>query len=68
MAPVRKGAAMVKIPVDVLEKFYEAQEFLEDWLLANDKEFIRKMRRARKEDLSGQAVSWEQAKKQLGVK
>jgi len=64
----KKGTATVEVPVKVLEKFLDAQESLEDWMMTNDEEFIEKMRKARKEDLSGQAVSWDQAKKKLGVK
>ena len=60
-----KGTATVEVPVKVLEKYLAAQESLEDWLMANDDEFIKKMKRAREEDLSGKVVSWAQAKKNL---
>ncbi len=68
MSRGKKGTATVEVPVRVLEKFIEAQESLEDWLLAGDEKFLKKMKKAREEDLSGKAVSWEQAKKKLGVK
>lgn len=35
----------------------ESLEDLEDWLLANDKNFIKKMRKAREEDLNHQGAS-----------
>lgn len=66
---IKKTAkATVEIPVKVLEKFLDAQESLEDWLLVNDEEFLKKMKKARSEDLSGEVISWEKAKKKLGVK
>lgn len=60
-----KGQRPWRRPYKVLEKYLAAQESLEDWLMANDDEFIKKMKRAREEDLSGKVVSWAQAKKNL---
>ena len=58
---------VVTIPVTVFETA-ESKEELEDWLLANDREFIEKMRRVRKDDLAGKFISWEEAKKKLNIK
>lgn len=58
---------VVTIPVTVFETA-ESKEELEDWLLANDREFIEKMRKVRKDDLAGKFISWEEVKKKLNIK
>jgi len=58
---------VVTIPLTVFETA-ESKEELEDWLLANDKEFIKKMRKVRRDDLAGRFISWEEAKRKLNIK
>ncbi|MDI6793928.1 MAG: hypothetical protein QME81_13865 [bacterium] len=56
----------VVFPLDVWEKA-EKIEDLEDWLLANDEEFIKKMRQSRQDDLAGKGRPWEEVKKELSI-
>jgi hypothetical protein len=41
---------------------------LEDWLLSQNPEFIKKMRQARREDILGKGKSWESIKRELCIK
>jgi len=40
---------------------------LEDWLLSQNPQFIKKMRKARQEDLGGKGKNWESLKKELCI-
>lgn len=57
----------VELPVRILKKFLEAEEELEQWLMAHDRDFIETMRKARQDHLNGKAIPWEKAKKQLDI-
>jgi len=46
----------------------DSKEDLEDWLLSQDPEFIKKMRKARREDIQGKGKSWRSIKKELCIK
>ncbi len=52
---------ILKIPVSVFESA-DSKEELEDWLLANDPEFIQEMERIKQEE-SGKGISLEEAAK-----
>lgn len=65
----------VNIPVSLLKKitltihvFHEVEDELEDFLLANDLDFIAKMRQSRKEHLAGETSSFEDLKKDICTK
>jgi len=47
----------VTFPLSVFETA-DTKEDLEDWLLAQDTEFIKKMRKARRDDLQGKGKYW----------
>lgn len=55
----------IKMPVRIVRKFIEAERELEDWLLSQDKQFLKKMNKARKNDLKGKFISWREAKRKL---
>ncbi|OHB69667.1 MAG: hypothetical protein A2W23_09120 [Planctomycetes bacterium RBG_16_43_13] len=55
----------IKMPMRLVQKFIEVEHELEDWLLSQDKKFLNKMNRARKDDLEGRFIPWEKAKKKL---
>ncbi len=59
--------ASVTFPRSVFDTA-ETKTDLEDWLMANDPEFLENMRMARKEDLQGKGKSWEAIKKDLCIK
>jgi hypothetical protein len=57
----------VTFPLSVFETA-DTKEDLEDWLLSQDPEFIKKMRKARREDISGKGKSWGSLKRELCIK
>jgi hypothetical protein len=63
----KKKSGVISFPVSVFETA-DTKEDLEDWLLAQDVEFIRKMNKARKDDIEGKGKDWRQIKKELCIK
>ena len=57
----------VTFPLSVFETA-DTKEDLEDWLLSQNPEFIKRMHRARQEDTRGKGKSWESIKKELCIK
>jgi hypothetical protein len=57
----------VTFPLGVFETA-DTKEDLEDWLLSHNPEFIKKMRKARQEDLLGKGKSWESLRRELCIK
>jgi hypothetical protein len=57
----------VTFPPSVIETA-DTKEDVEDWLLAQDPEFIRRMRKATQGDNRGKGRSWESLKKELCIK
>jgi hypothetical protein len=63
--PLRKmKSEEVTFPLSVFETA-DTKEDLEDWLLSQDPEFIKKMRKARREDILGKGKSWGSLKREL---
>ena len=56
ISPKRKSDVLV-FPVSVFETA-DTKEDLEDWLLSQNPEFIKKMRKARKDDIRGRGTDW----------
>lgn len=56
----------VSFPLSVFETA-DTKEDLEDWLLSQNPRFIKKMRKARQDDLLGKGRSWESLKKELCI-
>ncbi len=56
----------VTFPLSVFETA-NTKEDLEDWLLSQNSEFIKKMRKARREDLMGKGKSWGSLKRELCI-
>ena len=57
----------VTFPISVFETA-NTKEDLEDWLLSQNPEFIKKMRKARREDLMGKGKSWSSLKRELCIR
>ncbi|PIU84149.1 MAG: hypothetical protein COS68_00250 [Elusimicrobia bacterium CG06_land_8_20_14_3_00_38_11] len=62
-----KTTNTITIPVEVFETA-ESKEEIEDWLLVHDPEFIKRMLKARKNDIEGKGIPWEQVKAKLNIK
>jgi hypothetical protein len=67
MSLTKKKKEIVSFPLSVFETA-DTKEDLEDWLLAQNPAFIKKMRKARKDDLRGMGKDWETLKKELCLK
>lgn len=63
----KKKSEVISFHVSIFETA-DTKEDLEDWLLAQDVEFIRKMNKARKDDIEGKGKDWRQLKKELCIK
>ena len=57
----------VTFPLSVFETA-DTKEDLEDWLLAQNADFIKRMRKARQDDLQGKGKEWKSFKKELCIK
>ena len=55
---------IVEIPFKVFDTA-QTKEELEDWLSAQDADFIKRMKKARKDDLEGKGKDWSALKKEL---
>lgn len=67
MGYAKKEESVLEIPMTVFETA-QTKEDLEDWLLSSNPAFIKRMRKARKDDLSGKGVDWKAIKKELCIK
>ncbi|MBI5096190.1 MAG: hypothetical protein HZB32_00815 [Nitrospirae bacterium] len=65
--PSVKAEKTVTFPLTVFETA-NTKEDLEDWLLSQNPEFIKKMRKAKKDDLEEKGKDWEALKKDLCIK
>ena len=57
----------VTFPLSVFETA-DSKEDLEDWLLVQNAEFIKKMRKARRDDIKGKGRDWQSLKKEACIK
>lgn len=62
----------VELPTDILRKFAraaeafgEAQDALEDFLITHNPAFLRRLLKAREEQLAGKTRPWEEFKREL---
>ena len=68
----RNGVKTIEVPQDVVnsmieasEKWEEFRDGLEDFILSRDVRFIKKMRKARKENIQGKTQSLTELKREL---
>ena len=67
MLTAKKKSDVIVFPLSVFETA-DTKEDLEDWLLSQNRDFIRGMRKARQDDLKGRGKDWNQLKKELCIK
>jgi len=67
MPLTKKKTETVTFPLSVFESADTIHD-LEDWLMTHNPDFLRKMRKARQEELSGKGTDWKSLKKQLCLK
>ena len=61
MESSKRASDVVTFPLSVFETA-DTKEDLEDWLLSQNPAFIKKMRKARQDDLRGKGIDWEMIK------
>jgi hypothetical protein len=67
MPLTKRRSDTVTFPLSVFETADTIAD-LEGWLLSKNPDFIKKMRRARQEDIQGKGKDWESLKKELCIK
>lgn len=65
--PSTKKRETVTFPLTIFETA-DTKADLEDWLLSQNPEFIKKMRKAREDDAQGKGKDWKSLKKELCIK
>jgi len=58
---------VVTFPLSIFETA-ETKDDLENWLLMHNPDFIKRMRKARKDDVAGKGKDWKILKKELCIK
>jgi len=67
MIPTKRKSEVVTFPLSIFETA-DTKEDLEDWLLSQSPEFLKKMRKARKDDIEGKGKDWKLLKKEICIK
>lgn len=67
MLTSKRKSEVIIFPVSVFETA-DTKEDLEDWLLSQNPEFIKRMRKSRKADLNGKGKDWFTLKRELCLK
>jgi len=66
MLSTKKKSDVLVFPVSIFETA-DTKEDLEDWLLSQNPGFIKKMRKARRDDIQGRGKEWKILKKELCI-
>lgn len=67
MQSTKRKLDEVVFPISVFETA-TTKEDLEDWLLSQNPDFIKRMRKARQDDIQGKGKDWGLLKKELCIK
>ncbi len=67
MPLARRKQETITFPLSIFETA-DTIEDLEDWLLSKNPEFIKKMRKVRRDDIQGKGKDWKSLKKELCIK
>jgi hypothetical protein len=60
----KRKSEVITFPVSVFETA-DTKEDLEDWLLSQNPEFLKRMKKAKKDDIEGEGKDWKQLNKEL---
>ena len=63
----KRKSGVITFPISVFETA-DTKEDLEDWLLSQNPEFLKRMKKAKKNDIDGKGKDWKQLKKELCIK
>ncbi len=67
MISTKRKSEVITFPIGVFETA-DTKEDLEDWLLSQKPEFLKRMRNAKKDDIEGKGKDWKLLKKKLCIK
>lgn len=67
MISTKRKSEVITFPIGVFETA-DTKEDLEDWLLSQNPEFLKRMRNAKKDDIEGKGKDWKVLKKKLCIK
>jgi hypothetical protein len=67
MVSTKRKSEVITFPIGVFETA-DTKEDLEDWLLSQNPEFLKRMRNAQKDDIEGKGKDWKLLKKKLCIK
>lgn len=67
MLSTKRKPEVITFPISVFETA-DTKEDLEDWLLSQNPEFLKRMRNAKKDDIVGKGKDWKLLKKELCIK
>ena len=67
MLSVKRKSEIIAFPVSVFETA-DTKDDLEDWLLSQNPEFLKKMRKTKKDDIEGRGKDWHILKKESCIK
>jgi len=60
----KRKSEVITFPVSIFETA-DTKEDLEDWLLSQNPEFLKRMKKAKRDDIEGKGKDWKQLKKEL---
>jgi hypothetical protein len=67
MPLTKRKLETITFPISIFETA-DTKEDLEDWLLSQNPDFIKKMHKARRDDLQGKGKDWKSLKRELCIK
>ena len=67
MPTLKRTGATITFPRSVFDTA-DTKEDLEDWLISQNPEFIKRMRKAKQDDLLGKGKEWTELKRELCIK
>ncbi len=67
MSTTKKATKTITFPIAVFQTASSKSD-LENWLLAHNPSFIKRMRKSREDDLQGKGKSWKEFKKEICIK
>ncbi len=67
MLSVKRKSEVIACPVSVFETA-DTKDDLEDWLLSQNPEFLKRMRKIKRDDIEGRGKDWQLLKKELCIK
>lgn len=67
MLSTKKKSEFITFPISVFESA-DTKEDLADWLLSQNRDFLKRKTKARRDDIEGKGKDWKQIKRELCIK